>query len=676
MLIAVLSFTFAFAAETEDVRFEKPLPPMGTTPREASISLFRMSRGITDTSTQIYTNVLKMDPSLFLQEDKGLCLLNPWDEMTPVELEAVKEWAADITSECTTVDQMIYAVMEYVATNVYYDMDFYNNNDGSEDMYSQALNHNAYDVLTNKTAVCYGYAATVSALLQINGVPCVIIESPLHAWNMAYNGERWVLFDTTWISCNRFENGEFNTNTNLMLEWFDFTIDYANANYNHLITGADYCEYDNTIYDFPAYSTIESFLIPDNITAIENNAFYRADGIAISGDLSNVTYIGQAAFYGCTGLHSVTSLESLVTLGDGAFYGCVSLDGDIDLGNIDRIGEVAFYNCSSIDSVQGLDNVTYVGDAAFNGCSQLSGVINLEKVTYIGETAFYGCASLDGITSLESLTEVGIATFYNCASLDGVVKLGDLENIPEFMFYGCTSLDGIQGEEGIKSIGYGAFCGCTELSGILDLANIQSIGGFSFDSTNLSRVYIPNKEATIESYAFQQCPLTIYAHSNTELHAYAVYFRVPFVDIEELTFTVTYDANGGSSPPAATIKNYGQQINIPDTLPVRSGHEFIAWSTSADGEAEYRPGDAYTENSDLTLYALWKLTVVYGDAQGDGRVDVSDVIFLLQLFASSAESDAFTPGSDVTDDGKFDVSDVIRILQYLASPSTQLGPKQ
>ena len=59
-------------------------------------------------------------------------------------------------------------------------------------------------------------------------------------------------------------------------------------------------------------------------------------------------------------------------------------------------------------------------------------------------------------------------------------------------------------------------------------------------------------------------------------------------------------------------------------------------------------------------------------------VSVSDVIFTLQLIAGgdySGLTEEQTAAADVNGDEKIDVSDVIRILQYLASPNTPLIPQ-
>ncbi|MBR2521128.1 MAG: InlB B-repeat-containing protein [Oscillospiraceae bacterium] len=82
------------------------------------------------------------------------------------------------------------------------------------------------------------------------------------------------------------------------------------------------------------------------------------------------------------------------------------------------------------------------------------------------------------------------------------------------------------------------------------------------------------------------------------------------------TFTVSFDANGGSGAPDSVIKNYGEPLTLPDTQPTRSGYGFIGWSVSSAAAAgDYAAGSEFVSDADTTLYAIWKnktrFTVTY-----------------------------------------------------------------
>ena len=85
------------------------------------------------------------------------------------------------------------------------------------------------------------------------------------------------------------------------------------------------------------------------------------------------------------------------------------------------------------------------------------------------------------------------------------------------------------------------------------------------------------------------------------------------------TYTITYNANGGSGAPAAETKTYNVALTLSSTVPTRTGYTFTGWNTAANGSGTaYASGASYTENAAATLYAQWKAntyTITY-DANG------------------------------------------------------------
>ena len=73
------------------------------------------------------------------------------------------------------------------------------------------------------------------------------------------------------------------------------------------------------------------------------------------------------------------------------------------------------------------------------------------------------------------------------------------------------------------------------------------------------------------------------------------------------TFDIEYDANGGSGAPWSAKKKYGTDYVISQTKPTRQGYTFIGWSEDKDAsEPTYLPGDKFTEDKDVKLYAVWE----------------------------------------------------------------------
>ena len=87
------------------------------------------------------------------------------------------------------------------------------------------------------------------------------------------------------------------------------------------------------------------------------------------------------------------------------------------------------------------------------------------------------------------------------------------------------------------------------------------------------------------------------------------------------SYTVSYNANGGSGAPSAQTKWYGSTLKLSTATPTRKGYSFLGWSTANDSSVEYAAGANYTANSDVMLYAVWKAntyTVSYNDNGGTG----------------------------------------------------------
>ena len=78
---------------------------------------------------------------------------------------------------------------------------------------------------------------------------------------------------------------------------------------------------------------------------------------------------------------------------------------------------------------------------------------------------------------------------------------------------------------------------------------------------------------------------------------------------QQATFTIYYDANGGTYPPGNQTKNYGKDIKLRSDIPSRKGYGFLGWGVTAnDPSVVYKAGDNYTSNASITLYAVWKFT--------------------------------------------------------------------
>ncbi len=72
------------------------------------------------------------------------------------------------------------------------------------------------------------------------------------------------------------------------------------------------------------------------------------------------------------------------------------------------------------------------------------------------------------------------------------------------------------------------------------------------------------------------------------------------------TYTLTYNANGGSNKPANQTGN--GKITLSGTTPTRPGYTFKCWNTKSNGTGtSYAPGSTYNLTGNVTLYAMWQI---------------------------------------------------------------------
>lgn len=96
------------------------------------------------------------------------------------------------------------------------------------------------------------------------------------------------------------------------------------------------------------------------------------------------------------------------------------------------------------------------------------------------------------------------------------------------------------------------------------------------------------------------------------------------------SYTVAYNANGGTGAPSNQTKWYGETLTLSSTSPTRTGYTFQGWATSSSATSSaYSSGGSYTTNSGTTLYAVWKIityTISYdGNKPGTASGSVTNV---------------------------------------------------
>ena len=140
-----------------------------------------------------------------------------------------------------------------------------------------------------------------------------------------------------------------------------------------------------------------------------------------------------------------------------------------------------------------------------------------------------------------------------------------------------------------------------------------TLAGYRFAGWALSRngSVVYEDGATVKNLASEQ---------GATVTLYAVWEPLP-------TYTLHYDANGGTAAPADGSALEGENCTVSDREPVYDGCRFLGWSTdptATQPDTAYAAGTSLTMTGDLTLYAVWyrlkTYTITYAPGVNDGSV--------------------------------------------------------
>ena len=294
------------------------------------------------------------------------------------------------------------------------------------------------------------------------------------------------------------------------------------------------------------------------------------------------------------------------------------------------------YSVSDIVSVKLPDTVKKIGEYAFDNCTKLTDVSLSESLETIGDYAF-SYSSVKSINIPDSVTEIGDGAFYHCATLEEVKLPSEIEKINGYTFCYCTSLKKIEIPDSVTEIGVGAFKGCKTLDEVKLPSKIEKISGNTFQNcTSLNKIELPETVKEIGYSAFRGCgslkEVTV-PKSVTSIGEDALGYSYEWNDDE--------NARGYKKYDGFTIK--GCRGTEAERYANDNGFTFIALD---DGEPN---------------------PTVYGDANGDGEIDISDVT-AIQKYAAAYEkfNAAQLKFADVNKDGAVDINDATAVQKYIA----------
>ena len=484
----------------------------------------------------------------------------------------------------------------------------------------------------------------------------------------------------------------------------------------HVVVGEGVTSVGN--YAFSGLSKVESVSLPSTMTQIGDYAFDGCRALASVNIPNGVTAIGDYAFRYCRNIISIPVPDAVSTLGDGVFYGCAGLQSATLPKGITKIPKEMFWGCDNLMAFVIPEGVTEIGEYAFTNSYLFGNVTFPDSVKTIGQWAFFGCRGMDAITLGEGVTSVGDKAFGNCIFVKTVYIPASATTIAENAFYDCSRI-----EKFVVDSANPAYM--ADINGILFTKDrttlllypagrtaaeytvpygVVNIGQSAFSGSSLTRLVLPRSVKKVNFYVFNNCSrltdlvvlsrdvdwmngppsaTTLHGYAGSTTETYANTYNRPFQVIREggvfgrvttqnpavkttvrLVFggivycTYVLEAEDGVGSVTQYFHLY-DGLTLPDVL-----YDVVI---EKEGHLSYTITGISLVNGEIDLTAqmdesLSNITVPAGDVNGDGCIDLRDLVTLTSdLNFGLSYEEAADKSADVNGDRSFDLRDLVII---------------
>ena len=405
--------------------------------------------------------------------------------------------------------------------------------------------------------------------------------------------------------------------------------------------------------------------------------YHSTDGMnyvaAYTGIASEVTVpkcygIMAYAFQDCRVLTSITLPEALISIGDYAFMNCQELRVVDMPSSVMNIGKDAFSSCQELSSITLSSSLTTIEENAFANCSSLTSITIPSGVTTIGQSAFEGCYNLTSVTLSEGVKSLGYRAFASCPNLESITLPSTLTCISGYALSDCSKLKSITLPASLTTIDEKAFLDCSSLRVVVNNSDLEIGNGSTSNGCvgNYAQWVIDGDDDSFEEgedgfwfrYVKGKKYICAYTGASSQPQAPAcdgVYAKAfaNYTDLVSISFAPGMTSIGDQAFSGCTnLKG----ITCEDTTPPTCGEGVFnnvsktacVLTVPAGSVNAYKAAKGWKEFSQIVESENGSGTVHVAtstaDLNGDGKVDVEDVTFLVGLILSEDDYDV----SDVT----------------------------
>lgn len=449
-----------------------------------------------------------------------------------------------------------------------------------------------------------------------------------------------------------------------------------------------------------SHSGLESITIPANVQSIGYYAFAYCDSLRQVILTNGLESIGEEAFYHNPALEEIVIPDSVTYLGWRAFKWCESLTRAVIGAGITYIDEDTFAHCP-LEEVDFRGRLETIGAFAFTDGNMTSIAIP-DSVTSIMYGAFLGCEQLEEIHLPPSVMDLGGGAFHDtawyAAQPEGMTYLAHAA----YYWKGDMAPDtAVTIPEEITLLADWVLADQYNLTAVDLPESLRVIGDNAFrQDINLTTLYLGKNVERVQELAFYRCyGLTDVYYTGSEADRAAMVIE----DYNDPLLNATWHYNI-CADDAHVYDNYcDNTCNRCDWVrPDAPGHTYRnqcdadcnncgltrtpphkygdACDAACNGcgltrEPPHQYTDKYDAECDLCGAVREVTLVVYGDANGDNKVNVRD-IGVIQQNLNGWDVELNLDACDVNGDGKVNVRDLGLIQQFINGWDVQLGPQK
>lgn len=460
-----------------------------------------------------------------------------------------------------------------------------------------------------------------------------------------------------------------------------FALSYNNFTYEIIDESVVITGYTGSETEITVPSQIDGL----NVEKVNDYAFKDDKNITSITVSSGVKDIGAGAFENCTALATISLPDTIIHIGEKAIYNTAyynnksnwkpkstqsgSSNGGIQMGNgMGSVSweEIAAQNLDYLYLGTNLIEATFSGsytiktgtrviaDGAFSGCDAIS-VSASTQLAAIGKNAFKDCQKLNMVKFSDGLEVIGDSAFENCISLQKIELPQKDIQMNTSAFYNTGYYNNSNNWLGDVLYLNDKVIGVKENCDIIEIRNgtTEIVSGVLLNKS----VIIPKSVTKISDTAFvDKSNATILGYSNSYAEIYANAKDIKFIAID------AFEKGDLNFDGIIDNKDYEIICEICTIQNVQTGTMTYLGDLDNDGAVD---------GFDAIILDLIQNDMPpshkKGDANGDGRIDMTDYDLLLSIAQTKnrVTDNIMFARCDINEDGAVDAFDVVYLDLYL-----------